>query len=42
MFAGTNADFAPGVAQAVFVFLLGLVISIIFVSMMRGMFRDNS
>ncbi|BCL84419.1 sugar ABC transporter permease [Ktedonobacteria bacterium brp13] len=41
MFAGTNADFAPGIAEAVIVFALGLVISIIFVSMMRGVFKDN-
>jgi ABC-type sugar transport system permease subunit len=42
MFAGTNADFAPGVAEAVIVFVLGLVISVIFISMMRGMFRENN
>lgn len=41
MFAGTNADFAPGVAEAVIIFIFGLLISIIFVSMMRGVFRDN-
>lgn len=41
MFAGTNADFAPGVAEAVIVFVLGLVISVIFISMMRGMFRES-
>lgn len=41
MFAGTNADFAPGIAEAVVVFVLGLIISLIFVSMMRGVFTDN-
>jgi ABC-type sugar transport system permease subunit len=41
MFAGTNADFAPGVAEAVLIFLLGVVLSIVFISMMRGMFQED-
>lgn len=41
MFAGTNADFAPGVAEAVIIFVIGILISIIFISMMRGVFQDN-
>ncbi|HEX7735976.1 MAG TPA: sugar ABC transporter permease [Ktedonobacteraceae bacterium] len=35
MFAGTPGDFAPGVATAVLVFLIGVVISLVLVSMMR-------
>jgi ABC-type sugar transport system permease subunit len=35
MFAGVTSDFAPGVAAAVIVFILGLIISLIFVSFMR-------
>ncbi len=35
MFARTAADFAPGLAASVIIFLFGIVISIIMVSMMR-------
>lgn len=35
MFGGTAGDFAPGVAAAVIVFLFGLVISLIYVALMR-------
>jgi ABC-type sugar transport system permease subunit len=42
MFAGTPADFAPGVAAAVIVFIFGLIISIIFVSMMRDSLATQS
>ncbi len=35
MFAGSTADFGPGVASAVIVFLMGIVISLVFVAMMR-------
>lgn len=41
MFAGTNADFAPGVAEAVVIFIFGIIISLIFVSMMRGVFSQD-
>jgi ABC-type sugar transport system permease subunit len=41
MFAGTNVDFAPGVAEAVAIFIIGILISIVFISMMRGVFQDN-
>ena len=40
MFAGTPEDFAPGVASAVIVFILGIIISLIFVSMMRDVVRE--
>jgi len=40
LFAGTTADFAPGVAAAVIVFLFALVISLVFISMMRNMLRQ--
>jgi ABC-type sugar transport system permease subunit len=40
MFAGTPADFTPGVAAAVIVFLFGIIISLIFVSMMRDVMRQ--
>jgi ABC-type sugar transport system permease subunit len=36
MFGGTPLDFAPGIAASVIVFLFGLVISLIFVGMMRA------
>jgi ABC-type sugar transport system permease subunit len=39
MFAGTPGDFAPGVATAVIVFLIGGVISLVLVSMMRETLR---
>ncbi|GCF10315.1 carbohydrate ABC transporter permease [Dictyobacter arantiisoli] len=35
MFAGTAYDFAPGVAVAVIVFLIGIVVSLLLVPMMR-------
>jgi len=35
LFAGTSADFAPGVAASVIVFLFGIIISLILVPMMR-------
>jgi ABC-type sugar transport system permease subunit len=40
MFAGTASDFTPGVASAVIVFLFGIVISLIFVSMMRNTLKQ--
>ncbi|MBE3561261.1 MAG: sugar ABC transporter permease [Ktedonobacteraceae bacterium] len=40
MFAGTNADFAPGVASAVIVFIFGLLISLVFVAMLRDMLKQ--
>src|SRR6266487_1646853 len=39
MFAGTAQDFAPGLAAAVIIFIFGIVISFIMVSMMRGAAR---
>lgn len=36
MFAGTPADFAPGLAAAVIIFIFGVIISLLFVSQMRG------
>src|SRR6266566_4137045 len=39
MFAGTAQDFAPGLAAAVIIFIFGIVISLIMVSMMRGAAR---
>jgi ABC-type sugar transport system permease subunit len=36
MFQGSNADFAPGVTATVVLFTLGIIISLIFVSQMRG------
>jgi len=36
MFAGPPTDFGPGLASAVLIFILGIVISLIFVSQMRG------
>lgn len=41
MFAGTPEEFAPGVAAAVIVFLFGIAISIIFVSMMRDTLKQG-
>ena len=41
MFAGTAQDFAPGVAAAVVVFLVGIVISLIFVTLMREPARQS-
>ncbi|GCE18321.1 carbohydrate ABC transporter permease [Dictyobacter kobayashii] len=41
MFAGTPGDFAPGVAAAVVVFLLGILISLIFVSMMSDVLKQD-
>ncbi len=40
MFAGTASDFTPGVASAVIVFLFGIIISLIFVSMMRNTLKQ--
>ncbi|QBD81023.1 sugar ABC transporter permease [Ktedonosporobacter rubrisoli] len=40
MFAGTAGDFTPGVAAAVIVFVFGIIISLIFVSMMRDVMRQ--
>jgi ABC-type sugar transport system permease subunit len=36
MFAGPPSDFGPGLASAVIIFVLGIVISLVFVSQMRG------
>lgn len=36
MFDGTSADFAPGVAASVIIFLIGLVISLLVIGMMRN------
>jgi ABC-type sugar transport system permease subunit len=41
MFAGTPGDFAPGVAASVVVFLFGLLISLIVVSMMRDSLKQS-
>jgi ABC-type sugar transport system permease subunit len=41
MFAGTASDFAPGLAGAVIIFIFGIVISLIFVSLMRGVAQQN-
>lgn len=41
MFTGTTADFAPGVASAVVIFVFGIIISLVFVSMMRGIVRQD-
>jgi ABC-type sugar transport system permease subunit len=35
MFAGSPLDFAPGVAAAIIIFIFGLVISLVLLSMMR-------
>jgi ABC-type sugar transport system permease subunit len=35
MFAGSPLDFAPGVAASIIIFLFGLVISVVLLSMMR-------
>lgn len=40
MFAGTPADFGPGLAAAVIIFIFGIIISLIFVSLMRGVGQD--
>ncbi len=42
MFAGTNADFAPGVASAVIVFILGIVISLLIVPWIRDVLRQSA
>lgn len=36
MFAGTPSDFGPGLASAVVIFILGIIISLVFVSQMSG------
>lgn len=36
MLVGTSADFGPGLASAVVIFVLGIIVSLIFVSMMRS------
>ncbi len=41
MFAGTPGDFAPGVAAAVIIFIFGIIISLIFVSMIRDVFQRS-
>lgn len=41
MFAGTAQDFAPGLAGAVIIFIFGIVISLIFVSLMRGVAQQS-
>lgn len=41
MFAGTASDFGPGLASAVMIFVFGIVLSSIFVSMMRGVARQG-
>ncbi len=41
MFAGTPGDFAPGVAAAVIVFIIGIIISLIFVSMIRDVLKQS-
>jgi trehalose/maltose transport system permease protein len=41
MFAGTAADFGPGLASAVVIFVLGIIVSLIFVSQMRGVLSQQ-
>lgn len=41
MFAGTPGDFAPGVASTVIVFLFGLIISLLVVTMMRNTIKQS-
>ncbi len=41
MFSGTPNDFAPGLASAVIIFIFGIIISLIFVSQMRGIMRQD-
>ncbi len=41
MFAGTPSDFGPGLASAVVIFVVGVIISLIFVSQMRGIAQQN-
>jgi hypothetical protein len=41
MFAGTASDFGPGLASAVVIFVLGIIVSLIFVSQMRGVLSQQ-
>jgi ABC-type sugar transport system permease subunit len=41
MFAGTPADFAPGVAAAVLIFLIGILVSLLIVPMMRDIMKQS-
>ena len=40
MFAGTPADFTPGLASAVIIFVLGIIVSLILVSMIRDVVKQ--
>jgi hypothetical protein len=40
MFSGTPADFTPGLASAVIIFVLGVIISLILVSMIRDVMKQ--
>jgi ABC-type sugar transport system permease subunit len=40
MFAGTPADFTPGLASAVIIFILGVIISLVLVSMIRDVVKQ--
>jgi ABC-type sugar transport system permease subunit len=40
MFAGTPADFTPGLAGAVIIFILGVIISLLLVSMIRDVMKQ--
>lgn len=40
MFAGTPADFTPGLASAVVIFILGVIISLVLVSMIRDVMKQ--
>jgi ABC-type sugar transport system permease subunit len=40
MFAGTPADFTPGLASAVVIFVLGVIISLVLVSMIRDVMKQ--
>jgi len=41
MFQGSTQDFAPGVASAVILFIFGVIISLIFVSLMGGVAKQD-
>jgi ABC-type sugar transport system permease subunit len=40
MFSGTPADFTPGLASAVIIFVLGVIISLVLVSMIRDVMKQ--